>query len=287
MKILKNILKESKKGIKLFFNNLKYSFFKTNKSILNNSKLFYLAVLLDIIFFMIFGFVNESFRKFIQLNLEVLNTVMMTAQGVDLKVSPNLGTIVLNSQTAPYLFNIIFLALLSVVSTYFLISFFIGISNAIRTNIDKLDNTKILKYFKSFYKNSILWVFIYIIFSSTSLYITFINTVRPRLDIEPTFMSNLMPLIGVFLLYYFVTSFSYINNNEGYFQIIKLSTKNILKNISVFLLGFSLINFVVWIMVLIGMLNSFILAFITLVLLSLLMSYLLIYYNNIVILKEK
>lgn len=270
---IKNIIQEK-------FNIYKKTFIDTNNSIKNNTKLFYSAILFDIIFFLIYGFVNEAYRKFIQSHLEILNTIMMTAQGVDLKASQNIGTIILNEQTAPYLFKIIILSIMSIISTYLLFSFFIGISNSIRINIDKFDKEKLVIYLKYFYKNTAIWFFIYVIFNLTTLYVKFINTVRPRFNIAPTFFSNVLPYIGVILLYYFVTSFSY-NTSKSFTLTLKNATKQIIRNGIIFIISVFTMNLLIIIMITFGMFANSILSIICLVILSIFISYFLIYYNKL------
>lgn len=253
----------------------------TNKSISKNRKLFFSAVLFDIFFFLIYGFVNESFNRLIQSHLEVMQTVMMTAQGVNLKVNPDLGTIIMNDLTAPYILNIIIISVLSVVSTYFLFTFFIGISNSIRININKFNREELSKYLKLFYKNMIAWFMVYILFNIITLYIALINTVRPTLDMEPSIWGKILPFIGLVLVYYFLTSYSNNIRKKAFRETFKSGSKFILRNGFIFIIAIVLITLIMLLLVNIGMLSGIFQAFISLVILSLMISYFLLYFNKL------
>jgi hypothetical protein len=258
---------------------IKIIFSKTNNAILKNTKLFYSTIIFDTIFFLLYGFVNQMYIQKIQEHLEVLQIILMTAKGVDLKSNPNLGTLIMNSQTSPYIINILLLSILSILSTYLLFCFFLGISNSIRTNLLKFNKSKLKEYMYNFYKNSAKWFLIYIIFNITTLYVTFTNTIRPKLNMSFNSFAYILPFMGIILTYLFITSFSYNTKKNSFKKTIKESFKNIITNGFIFLLALIILNSFMLFVLELNILSNFILSFLVLIIFVSIISYILIFYN--------
>ena len=271
------IINQSKEIYTLYIKKLK----ETNSSILKNIKLFYAAILIDVFFFLIYGFVNESFVILIQLQLDTLRTVAMTAKGFEIGSANELGAILFNEQTLPYMLNVIIISTLSVISTYFLFCFFIGISNGIRTNLNKFNRNKLIEYLKSFYKNMIAWFIIYIIFNIITLYISLINTIRPIVNMSPTNFGIILQFIGIILMYFFITSYSNNVKKGAFRQTFRNASKLAKRNIFIFLIGLMFIFLIVLLLVAIKMLSGLFQAIISLVILNIIISYILVYYHNL------
>jgi len=201
----------------------------------SNWKYFFYALGFDFVFLVLYGFVTYAYKTKIFEYVMAIGTTAISAQGVVSKESPSFADIFLTAETKTYFLVIILLAVLVLVSVYFLFTFLVGISNYISFNIDSFSKKKLAKYLKSLFFITIPWFVILAIHEVIALYYSFLDTARGTLGLGATYF-RIVDAIFIFILIYFILISFMLERKQNFRNSFKLGLKKFTKIFPIYLL---------------------------------------------------
>ncbi|MFT4343389.1 MAG: hypothetical protein ACMXYE_01440 [Candidatus Woesearchaeota archaeon] len=169
---------------------------------------FTLAMVIDVIFFVVLGFVLSAFLSKIYEYLQAVGTVAVSAEGLRSATEPSLLGIVINDQTIPYLINIGIMTLLLFVILYGLFVIFFGSSTYISMNLTSARTAGVEKHLMHFAYIMIPWGIILAIRELIAFYFAYIDQARATLGLEATVFSTVDTFFVVILVYLMLISFT-------------------------------------------------------------------------------
>ncbi len=208
-------------------NDFKVSMKEAWKRVKANKKYFFLAIAFDLIFWLFYIFVTGNYIFKIEDNLKAIGIVALTAQGLQGSAAPSFLQLLFNSQTSPYLWTILLLLALNLVSIYILLSLF-GISTYITFNLNSFSMKGLVKYIKKFLVVTIPWLIIFSVFEVISFHFHIMDTLRPKFDLPPTFFP-IFKIIFLLLFIYFITISLLIDKKKNFRNSFKIGLRKFTK----------------------------------------------------------
>jgi hypothetical protein len=156
-----------------------------------NYKVIWIVISVEILFFILFGFVYSPLYTGMQNNLENLG-------GEIIQNSENIDNIANQATNSVYFRNILILGVVLAIIVYILYCIFQGFLWRFSFNLTE-KKKRFLPYIKRFFLVNILWYVLFIIYVLINFFFLYVDTVGRRLEPEGTFflggLSNVMLII--------------------------------------------------------------------------------------------